>query len=377
MSSEKTLLLGTRKGLFTFNRKGGRWELARHDFTGTPVQYATVDPRDGARWACLNHGHWGQHLHRSRDGGRSWEEVTAPAYPEGALIAEAGGTDPFGTVVEKDVPAKLQKLWCVQPAGSATPGRMYLGTAPGGLFRSDDGGDTFELIEGLWNHPSRLKTWFSGGEGETGPVLHSIVEDPRDPNHLYVGISCAGVFESMDGGANWEPRNNGSIADFLPDPYAEVGHDAHFLAGCAADPDVLWQQNHCGIFRSTNGGQKWDAVSQKGNVAHFGFPIAVDANDPDTAWVVPAVSDEIRIAVNGALCVCRTIDGGETWQELRAGLPQRDCYDIVFRHAFDVAGDDLAFGSTTGNAYVSADRGDSWECLGNNLPPVYSVRFGA
>ena len=222
-----------------------------------------------------------------------------------------------------------------------------------------------------------MTQWFSGGAGETGAVLHSIVEDPRNPEHLYVGISCAGVFESTDGGASWEPRNKGSIADFLPDPLAEVGHDAHCLAICRDHPDVLWQQNHCGIFRTTDGGKNWEAVSQKGQVAHFGFPIAVDPHDPDTAWVVPAISDEVRMAVNGAMCVARTTDGGRTWQELRTGLPQSNSYDIVFRHALDLSGDDLAFGSTTGNAYVSADRGDTWQCLGNNLPPIYSVRFAS
>jgi photosystem II stability/assembly factor-like uncharacterized protein len=375
MASDKTLLLGTRKGLLTFHRNGDGWSLAAHDFPGVHIQYACADPRDGTRWACLNYGHWGQHLHRSRDDGETWQEVTAPAYPEGTLIQVAGGTDPMGVVAEKDVPAKLQKLWCVTPAGRDTPGRLYIGTAPGGLFRSDDGGDTFELIEGLWNHPSRMKHWFSGGEGETGPVLHSVVEDPRNPDHLYVGISCAGVFETTDGGANWEPRNNGSYADFLPNPHAEVGHDAHCLMGCRNHPDVLWQQNHCGIFRTADGGQNWEAVSQKGSLAHFGFPIAVDPDDPDTAWVVPGVSDEIRIAVDAALCVCRTTDGGRSWEPLRNGLPQQGVYDIVFRHALDLSGEDLAFGSTTGNTYVSADRGETWDCLGSNLPPVYSVRF--
>jgi photosystem II stability/assembly factor-like uncharacterized protein len=372
-----TLLLGTRKGLLTFEKSGGGWSLAKHDFPGAHIQYACADPRDGTRWACVNYGHWGQHLHRSKDGGATWEEVAAPAYPEGSLFVRAGNVDPMGVVAEKDVPAKLQKLWGVTPAGRDTPGRIYVGTAPGGLFRSDDGGESFSLVEGLWNHPSRMEKWFSGGEGETGPVLHSIVEDPRDPNHLYAGISCAGVFESTDGGESWEPRNVGSIAEFLPDPHAEVGHDTHCLAVCRNSPDVLWQQNHCGIFRSTDGARTWQAVSKKGETAHFGFPIAVDPVDPNTAWVVPAVSDEVRMAVDGALCVARTTDGGESWQTLRAGLPQQGAFDIVFRHALDLAGDTLAFGSTTGNAYISDDRGETWECLGNHLPPIYCVRFAS
>jgi photosystem II stability/assembly factor-like uncharacterized protein len=362
MASPGTLLLGTRKGLLTLKRTNSDWRVARHNFAGAAVPYACADFRSGTLWACISYGHWGHHLHRSRDGGETWEEVAVPAFPEGAMLKE-------------NEPAKMDGFWHFKPAGPNSPNRLYVGTSPGALFRSDDEGDSFTHIEGLFNHPSRLGHWFAGGEGEEGAFVHSIVEDPRDPNHLFVGISVAGVFETTDGGATWTPRNKGLEANFLPDPHAEVGHDPHCLVGCESNPDILWQQNHCGIFRSTDGGKAWQLVSESGGPAHFGFPIHVDPHDADTAWVVPAVSDENRIAVGGALCVSRTEDGGKTWTALREGLPQTDCYDIVFRHALDGQGDDLAFGSTTGNAYASPDRGDSWVCLGTNLPPVYSVRF--
>jgi photosystem II stability/assembly factor-like uncharacterized protein len=164
-------------------------------------------------------------------------------------------------------------------------------------------------------------------------------------------------------------------ADFLPDPKAEVGQDPHYLEASAADPDMLWMQNHCGIYRSTDGARKWKLVSKAGEVAHFGFAIVADERDPDTAWVAPATSDSNRIAVDGKLVVCRTTDGGKTWNAQRRGLPQRDCYDITLRHALDKSHGTLAFGTTTGNVFWSPNRGRSWECVGNHFPPVYSVRF--
>jgi hypothetical protein len=359
MGQGHTLLLGTRKGLFVFSRANGDYQLVEHAFHGVPVAYATLDERTGALWACLDHGHWGQKLSRSVDGGKTWEETPAPQYPKGAVIRD-------------DTPAALRYLWILQPGGADQPGRLYLGTEPGGLFVSDDNGDSWRLCEPLWNHPTRQQ-WFGGGRDEAG--IHSIVIDPRDSRRLFIGVSCGGVYETLDDGASWTTRNKGLIADFLPDPDSEVGQDPHLVVGCPTHPEVLWQQNHCGIFRSVDAGQKWSLVSQKDGPAHFGFAIAVDERDPDTAWVVPAISDEIRMAVEGKLCVCRTTDGGRSWEDLRRGLPQDLAYDIVLRHALDLAGDHLAFGSTTGNVFFSDDRGDHWHCLGNHLPPVYSLRF--
>ncbi len=358
-----TILLGTRKGLFTLAR-GSRGErrVARRAHAGTPVVYAFADARTGTLWASLEHGHWGGKLHRSRDGGATFVEVPAPKYPDGAEIKEGK-------------PATLGYLWVLAPGGPAEPARLYAGTEPGGLFASDDGGETFALVAPLWNHPSRKENWFGGGRDEAG--IHSVIVDPRRSERVLVGVSCAGVFETEDGGASWRGRNAGLRADFLPDPRAEFGHDPHCLVACAAEPDVLWQQNHCGVFRSVDGARSWTEVSQpreRGPV-RFGFPIAADARDPETAWVVPLVSDQERFAVDGALCVGRTTDGGKTWDALRRGLPQEDCYDVVYRHALDARGDRLAFGSTTGNVFVSEDRGESWRTLGNHFPPVYSVRF--
>jgi len=355
------LILGTRKGLLQLEKHGGRWQVVRQSFIGDPIAYSMYDPRNGMLWACIDTGHWGQKLQRSKDWGETWEEVATPQYPEGAEISE-------GT------PATLRYLWTMAPGGDDRPERLYIGTEPGGLFRSDDGGESFQLVEGLWNHPSR-PGWFGGGRDYAG--IHSIIVDPRDSRRVLTGISCAGVFETTDDGATWRPINKGLKADFLPDPDAEVGQDPHLVVASPTDPDRLWQQNHCGIFRSIDGGQNWEKVSQKDGPANFGFAIAVDQRAPDTAWVVPAESDARRTTINGALCVSRTEDGGATWTDLREGLPQSACYDVVFRHALDVSGDMVAFGSTTGNTFISENRGDSWTEVGGYFPPIYSVRLAA
>lgn len=362
--SKNTLILGTRKGLLTLKKQGNSWVILQEHMPGIPFSYAMQDHRTGTIWACADHGHWGQKLYRSRDGGETMEEVPAPQYPEDAILY-----DVWNDFAEK--PATITYLWKIIPGGDDQPQRLYIGSEPGGIFQSDDGGETFYLNEGLWNHPSRRKNWMGGGRDQAGSS--SIVIDPRDSNHLYVGVSVGGVYESVDGGKTWEGRNNGLIAEYLPNPTAEYGHDPHFIAASPSNPDVLWQQNHCGVFRSIDRGHTWINVSQ-GQIK-FGFPIALDEKDDQTAWVIPAISDDIRMAFNGALCVARTEDGGQTWIELRNGLPQKHCYDIVFRHALDISGDTLVFGSTTGNLFISEDRGDSWQSLGHSYPPIYSVRF--
>jgi hypothetical protein len=355
-----TMILGTRKGLLIFEHANRQWKMVREAHTAIPISYAATDPRSGTLWACLDHGHWAQKLHRSPDMGETWEEVPAPKYPEGEETNEGA-------------PATTSYLWTITPGGVDQPDRLYIGTEPGGLFHSDDSGDSFRLVETLWNHPTHKGGWFGGGRDHPG--LCSICVDPRDNQHIHIGISVGGVYETFDGGETWEPRNKGLKACYLPNPDAEVGHDPHFMIASPANPDVLWQQNHCGVFRSVDGAQTWQDVSQADGPVYFGFALAVDEQDPDTAWVVPAVSDELRVAIDRALCVGYTEDGGKTWTDFRSGLPQEDCYDIVFRHALDISGNRLAFGTTTGNVYVSDDRGESWRCIAHHLPPVYSVRF--
>ena len=359
MSSTKNrILLGTGKGLVIFEKTDRGWRFRNDNFLGMPVSLPFVDERSGTWWACLAHRHWGQKLHRSKDAGRTWEEVPAPKYPA-------------DTKLKNGKAANLRYVWAMAEGGKDQHGLLYLGTEPGGLFKSEDGGDTFHLVEALWNHPSRKNQWF--GAGRDHPYIHSVVVDPRDSLHFYIAVSCAGVFETKDGGRQWMVRNDGLRADFLPEPYAKIGHDPHLLLACRAQPDVLWQQNHCGIFKSENAGGSWQEVTDKNGLAVYGFALGIDHADPHRAWVIPAISDEVRVAVDRSLCVCRTDDGGKSWTPLRKGLPQGHCYDLVLRHALAVDKNLLVFGTTNGNCYVSEDYGDNWTCIHHNLPKVNSV----
>jgi photosystem II stability/assembly factor-like uncharacterized protein len=354
------LLLGTRKGLIAYSYNENGWNYESLHFKGIPVSMIWEDERDGTQWACLDHGHWGTKLHRSNDHGQTWEEIEAPAYPEGSEIKDG-------------VPAITKYIWAIAGGGNDYPDRLWLGTVPGGLFKSEDKGNTWSLVDSLWNHHTRKDMWFGGGFDHPG--IHSIVVDPKNNDRVFVGISCAGVFETVDSGETWIVRNNGMRADFLPDPTVEAGFDPHILAPFQKDVNIMWQQNHCGVYKTHNGAQNWIEVSQEVGPVDFGFACEVDQDNPEVAWVIPMVSDEKRVAVRESLCVCRTDDGGINWKELRNGLPQEATFDIVYRHALGVKGDQLVFGTTTGNLYTSTDRGDSWSAISHNLPMIYSVKL--
>lgn len=361
--AKTTLVLGTKKGLLVLEQGArGDWRSQPLQHPGVHVSLTLFDARTGTLWAGLDHGHWGSKLSRSQDGGRSWTEVAAPKYPDGLT----------GPCTKK--PAALRYIYGLAAGRKAEPGRLYLGTVPGGLFVSDDDGASWRLDRALFEHPTRGR-WGQAGKDFDEPGIHSILVDPRDARRLLTGSSSAGVMGTRDGGETWQPMNKGMTNSYLPDPNAEVGHDPHFLAHCEREPDVVWQQNHCGVFRSVDGARSWTTISQTDGPVNFGFPIAADATNPERAWVVPATSDQQRCAVDGAMCVARTDDGGRRWQVFRQGLPQQDCYDVAYRHALDARGDALAFGTTTGNLYASDDAGESWRCLGTNFPPINSVRF--
>jgi hypothetical protein len=391
------LLLATRKGVLILDRTAAGWKPRPIAHAGVNVCFAARDPRDGTLWASLDHGHWGPKMSRSRDGGATWEDAPSIKYPEGArFVAQympLPGEDPDEIGKRpKYKDATLLKTWFLAFGGAGQPGVLHAGTIPGGLFTSTDGGETWELNRPLWNHESRGGDLFAGEAtsentwggtpaavdyGEFAPGIHSVIVDPRDPKHLYVAVSSAGVLESRDSGQTWVGANKGMLMDYLPDPAADWGHDPHYVTACASSPDHLWQQNHCGVFYSQDGARSWRKVSDPKVAVHFGFPIAADPKDGGTAWVVPGRADSHRMAVDGSLFVARTEDGGESWQTFRKGLPQEHAYDLVLRHALDVSpdGQRLCFATTTGNCYLSEDRGETWQSLGHNFPPVYSVRF--
>src|SRR5579884_1491189 len=350
------LLVATRKGLFALARNGRAWSADLIGFAGIAVTNA-LHVGDGVIFAALKHGHFGPKLHRSDDDGRSWREIAVPAFPSDAA----------------DAPSLFQ-IWSLDSGGGNRPNRLWIGAIPAGLFRSDDRGATWQLMSSLWNVPERAR-WFGGGYDAAG--IHSVSPDPRDPDRVFIGISCGGVWESRDAGASWSVLGKGLFAPYVPPEQAEDSavQDPHRIARCAAEPDVMWMQHHAGIYRSTNAGAHWTRLSPPCD--DFGFAVVAHPRDPQTAWFVPAIKDEIRMPRDGALCVTRTSDGGRTWQVLREGLLQRDAYDLIYRHGFDVddSGTRLAMGSTTGALWTSDDGGARWDLVHAHLPPIYAVRF--
>jgi photosystem II stability/assembly factor-like uncharacterized protein len=351
------LLLGTRKGLIAFERRSGAWTAAGAEFAGVAVTAVLRDPRDGTLYAALRHGHFGAKLHRSDDQGRTWKEIAAPAFP-----AEAAGGP------------SLMQIWTIEAGGAHQPGRLWAGAIPAGLFRSDDRGESWQFVNALWEVPERAK-WFGGGYDDAG--IHTISPDPRDARRLFIAISCGGVWESFDDGKSWGLRGNGLVAAYMPPEEANTleVQDPHRVARCAAAADVMWMQHHNGIFRSNDTGKTWTQLKPNGD--DFGFAVAAHPKDPQTAWFVPAIKDELRMPRDGALAVTRTRDGGKNWERFTDGLPQRDAYDLIYRHGLDVDGNGtrLAMGSTTGALWVSENDGERWQLLNAHLPPIYAVRF--
>ena len=353
----QSVLLATRKGLFRWNPKNGTTLLG---FKADPVTNVLSDARDGTLYASLNLGHYGVKAHRSQDGGKSWEEIAVPKYPE-APEGEKGDN--------------LHLLWTLAAGGKDQPGTLWAGTIPGGLFRSDDRGDSWYLIESLWNKPER-EQWFGGGYDKPG--IHSICVDPTDSNKVGIGISCGGAWFTEDGGDSWNIKAKGMFAAFMPDDrkYDQNIQDPHCMVQSPSSPNVLWVQHHNAMFRTTDYAENWVHLD-KAAPSEFGFPVAVHPQHPDTAWFVPATKDDCRMPVDGKMVVSRTTDGGKSFEVLREGLPQEHAYDIVYRHALDVGNDGkcLAVGSTTGSFWYSENGGDSWKLINAHLPPVYAVHF--
>jgi photosystem II stability/assembly factor-like uncharacterized protein len=348
------ILAGTRKGLFLVRGDEGRrdWSIDGPVLTGWDVFHAVVDPRDGTLYACTNNFVYGATVHRSSDLGKTWERAEELGLPE-----ESGLT--------------LEKTWHLEPGHPSQPETLWLGGAPGVLFRSDDRGRTWAPVQGLVEHPTRER-WMPGAGGM---CCHSIQLDPSDASRLYVGISAAGVFRSDDGGETWTPANKGTAAEFMPDPYPEVGQCVHKLHVHPARPERLWQQNHCGVYRSDDRGESWERLDGNGLPSGFGFPIVLDPHDPDVAYVVPEEGAENRVTCNGRLGVYRTRDGGSAWEELTNGLPSQ-AWAAVLREAsawdeLDPAG--VYVGTQSGSVFVSGDSGESWVEAARQLPPVLSV----
>lgn len=352
------LFIGTRKGLFRFERIGGRWQQTYAAFLGAPVTAFLADARSGLWYAALSHGHFGAKLHRSANRGATWDELPMPAFAKSA---------------EENAPAVAQ-IWALEAGGADRPGVIWAGTLPAALFRNDDHGvGAWQLSQGLWDMPARAQ-WFGGGTDD--PVLHTICVDPRNSDRIVVAISCGGVWRSEDAGQSWANRSHGMVAEYMPPERQDDLNiqDAHRVVQCRSQPDHFWCQHHNGIFHSSNDLERWESAGPR-----FGFGVAVHPQDPAKAWFVPAAKDELRVPADGRFVAARTRDHGKSFETLSNGLPQGPGYDLVLRHALDIddSGATLAFGSTTGNLFVSENQGDSWQAVTHHLPPIYVTRFAA
>lgn len=370
MKQVSQLLVATRKGLFVLQPDAGQWRISAHHFKGEPVSQVLADARDGSWYAALNLGHFGIKLHKSRDQGTSWVEIAAPAFP-------AKPTD--SPSADDPTPWSVDLIWSLASGGADEPGTLWAGCIPAGLFKSTDGGASWAINAPLWAEPRR-RAWVGGGYDHAG--IHSILVDPRDSKHLTLAISCGGVWQSFDGGATWALTAKGMKADYLPPESAndENAQDPHCLVQCAAAPDTLWVQHHCGIYRSMDGGLEWQGIGdgiQAPAPSGFGFAAACDPNNPQRAWFVPAQADACRIPVGGRMVVNRTDDGGKTFKTFGDGLPQQHAYHLAYRHGLAVSADGrtLALGSTTGGLWVSADAGEKWRNTSRDLPPIAAVAF--
>lgn len=357
------LQVATRKGLFELRRSPAGWRLGPPHFPGEPVTQVLADPADGNWYAALRLGHFGVKVKRSADRGRSWQDVAAPAFP----------TKPTeGHWKDDPMPWAVDLVWSLEAGG----GRLWAGALPAGLFVSDDRGESWKLVESLWDRPERGQ-WFGGGYDHPG--IHSILVDPRDPEHVTLAISCGGVWQTRDGGRTWTNTSEGLDAGaYMPPERRYDGNiqDVHRLAACAGQPDALWVQHHGGIFRSADGGMRWQPIASPAP-SGFGFAVAAHPADPQRAWFAPAHSDAQRMPVDGRMVVTETRDGGASFVSHGKGLPERDAYHLVYRHALVCADDGrtLAMGSTTGGMWVSEDEGVSWQCVSRDLPPIAALRF--
>ncbi len=382
--SKARVLVGTRKGAFILTADGKRqnWEVSGPYFSGWELYHLKGSPVDPDRiFASQTSGWFGQVIQRSDDGGKTWIQ---PGTPPGEPASAPGGmpkgeSNKFvyegvaGTHKWYDGtphPWEFKRVWHLEPS-LTDPDTVYAGVEDAALFISRDGGKNWKELSGLRCH-STGQTWQPGAGGM---CLHTILLDPKNHKRIYVAISAAGAFRSDDAGQTWKPINKGLRSEFIPDPDAEVGHCVHRIAHHPSRPDVLFMQKHWDVMRSENAGDSWREVS--GNLpTDFGFVIDVHAHEPETVYVVPIKSDGEHFVQDAKLRVYRSRTGGNDWEALTKGLPQKDCYVNVLRDAmavdrFDPCG--IYFGTTGGQVYASADGGDSWNAIVRDLPAVLSV----
>jgi hypothetical protein len=369
-TSKLRLLVATRKGLFQLQAGPGRrsWRLSGPEFLGHTAHHCVLDPRDRRTLLlAARTGHLGPTVFRSIDLGKTWKEAKRPP-----AFAKAEG------VADK---REVDHVFWLTPGHASEPDVWYAGTSPQGIFRSEDGGVTWDGVAGFNDNPMRRK-WTGGEQDGTpdGPKMHSLLIDPRDARHLYIGMSSGGVFESRDKGTSWQPLNQGCRADFLPDPYPEYGHDPHCMRLHPLAPDRLYQQNHCGIYRMERPEGRWvrigEAMPKK--VGDIGFPMVLHPRDPDTLWVFPMDGGTVwpRVSPDGKPAAYVSRNAGKSWQRLDRGLPRGQAWWTVKRQAMCADSGKpvgLYFGTTSGEVWASVDEGKRFSCVARHLPEVYAV----
>ncbi|NUP44332.1 MAG: exo-alpha-sialidase [Streptomyces sp.] len=355
------LAMGTQKGLFLARRDGGSrsWRIEGPHFAMQAIYSVGIDTRRATPRLLVgaDSSHFGPSVFRSDDLGGTWKQPAAPAVKFPA-----------------DTGTSLERVWQLHPAGASAPDVVWAGTQPGALFRSRDGGESFELVRSLWEHPQRPQ-WNAGFGGQ---AVHTVVTHPADADRVTVAVSTGGVYRSQDGGASWTPSNSGVQATFMPEEqrYPEFGQCVHKIAQDAADPDRLYLQNHGGVYRSDDGGARWEGIAD-GLPAEFGFAVATHKSRGDVAYVFPVAADSFRMPPDFRCRVYRTEDAGGSWSALSDGLPDEPSYGVVLRDALctdDADPGGVYFGNRNGEVYASADQGDTWEQVAGHLPDVLCVR---
>lgn len=355
------LLVGTMKGAFVLKSDSSRtnWETGGPYFPGRAIYAMAYDDRDGRNrlWAAVNSSYWGSYLSSSEDFGKTWTE------PE-----------TYGVKFPDDAENSVKQIWQIALGNAQEPNTLYCGVEPAALFRSDDAGETWSLVRGLYDHPHRPQ-WQPGGGGL---CLHTILPDPENKDRMHIAISTGGVYRTDDGGKNWQVRNQGVRAQFLPPDqwYPEFGQCVHKIVSHPSNPNRIFLQNHWGLYRSEDGGDSWTDMAN-GVPSDFGFAMETDHNDPNSVFIIPLESDEFRCTPEAKLRVYRTRNAGESWAALTNGLPQENAFETILRDG--MSGDTLNptglyFGTRNGKLFGSKDAGESWTAIEEGLPPVVCVK---
>ncbi len=378
MSGNSRILVGTRKGAFYLQGDESRknWKVSEPLYLGHIIHHFEKDPKSDTIVIGAKTGHLGPTVYYSKDNGKTWSESSKPPAfhkVESSEIQEAPDSPKARSV---------ESVFWLSPGREEEKGVWYAGTTPAGLFKSKDDGDTWESVDGFNENPM-YAAWTAGGATPGGNILHSILLDPSDKNHMYIGISVGGIFESKDAGGTWTPLNKGVEIVFSPVEDPEWGHDPHCIVQSQVNPDILYHQNHCGIYRIERPETSWTRIGDNmpKEIGDIGFPIVVHPRNPNCVWVFPMDGTEVwpRTSPGGKPAVYNSIDGGNSWIRQDKGFPSSDAYFTVKRQAMDCDSHEnvgLYFGTSQGEVWASIDNGNSWNCIVKHLPEIYSIKVG-